>query len=531
MPRRVREEAGTSMLIITASLILLIGMAALALDLGAGFNERRQDQTAADFAVLAGALFAVQGGAEVVDQALDVAELNLDTTYAPNEWQSLWEACVDPAAERNAGGYNFVALDPPPGWTVTSPADWCISLDPALGLLRVRLPDQVVEAQFGGVIGTPSLTTSAVAVAKIFVVAPGGILPFGLPSGAGGGEHLCLSSAPSGIATDPCTGPLAGNFGVLKARLFGNDVLGTPENCTASPLGQVLAINIAVGVDHIIVTDPDGDPANEVRDECFNPFVDTMNTDTGFPNNGTEEGLVGPVPGGFDPRLERSSNTTTIVNGEEVDNTPAWDFLLTGTDGTNNLGNPDYGGTNTPSDMTDDAPASCDPASFTSGPMDWDGDGVNDDYDGDGNADSRGSWQHFAICLRQYVGDFDFDGTKESTESSVVMINESILTNEARFAYVPQFWESTLGTGNDWLHIKRFRAVYLQSTGWKSGNDYLFHHPGENCPPPCNSGGWNMVQLSAFTLPDNALPPGLRGNPLPPGSNSQVIPFLTELYR
>lgn len=516
---------------IAASLILLVGMAAIALDLSAGFNERRQDQTAADFGVLAGGVYAVQGGAVVAQQVVDVIELNLDTTYTLTQWQALWEGCVDPAAERNAGGFNFVALNAPYGWTPVDPANWCVSLDPALGLLRARVPDQLIDTQFAGVIGSNTLVTHASAIATIHTRAQGGILPFGLPSGAGGGEHLCISNAPSGISGNPCEGPATGNFGVLKARLFGNTTLGTPTNCTASPLGQVLSINIAVGVDHLIVQDPDGLASNEVRDVCFNPFVDTMNTDTGFPNNGTEEGLVGPVPGGFTPRLEQGGNLTTIVNGERVDDTPAWSYLRPINDGTGGNTDPDYGGTVTAA-TADDAPASCDPATFVAGTNDFDGDGVPDDFDADGTPDEGDSWQHFAVCLRQYQGDRNFDGDTsdpgDTAAFTVVMIDPSILTNVARFAYVPQFWEATIGPGNVWSHIQRFRAVYLQSTGWRRGNSFVFHQPGESCV--CSGAGYTLIQLSAFTFPDDALPPELRGDPLPGGGNA-IVPFDTELYR
>jgi hypothetical protein len=365
-----------------------------------------------------------------------------------------------------------------------------------------------------------------VAVARIFTSAPGGILPFGLASGAGGGEHLCLSDAPPGLADNPCEGGVTGNFGVIKARIYGVAPF-IAQPCNAAPIGDVLAFNIARGIDHTVVQDPDGLVSNEVRDSCYNPFVDTLNTDTGWPNNGTQEGLVGPVPGGFTPRLELSTNLATIVNGEQVDDTPPWSYLLPAANGSD--GNPDYGGASTP-DTGDDAPASCDPAEFTGGgPMDWNIDGIPDDYNEDGIPDQRGTWQHFAICLRQYVGDVDFDGTGGGTEYSAVIIDPDILDNEARFAYVPQFWESSLGNGNDWLHIQRFRAVYLQSTGWKKGNDYIFQHPGEGCTG-CDS-GWSMISLSAFTFPDDALPIELRGDPLPGGAGDEINPFQTELYR
>ena len=53
---RFGRERGASALLVALSMLMLLGFAALAVDIGAGFNERRQDQNAADAAVLGGAL-------------------------------------------------------------------------------------------------------------------------------------------------------------------------------------------------------------------------------------------------------------------------------------------------------------------------------------------------------------------------------------------------------------------------------------------------------------------------------------------
>jgi hypothetical protein len=499
-----RDDRGATAIIVAAGMVLFLGMAALAIDIGFGFNERRQDQTSADSGVMAGAVEAINGGAAVRTQTLDYVRKNLPTTYTNAEWQAGWQGCVDPAADRNAGGFNFVALPPPAGWSVTDPANWCISFESARGLLRVRVPDQLIETSFAAVIGVDELRTHATAVSKVSFAGEGGILPFGIPFGSGAGGHLCLSSGPTGQAADACEGPVTGNFGTLKGRMFGNPDIPTATNCTASPLASVLAINIAAGYDHIVVADQDGAVGNEVRDQCFNPFVDTLNTDTGFPGNGAETGLVGPMSG-YTPRLLQSS-TTASVFGRNVDNRPLWGYLST---------SPDYGGgaTATPND---DAPAICAPSTFTSGStMDW---------DGNGSIDRDRSWQHMQACLAAYV----------SGSFSAVMFRPSLGDNAARFGYVPEFWESSLGTGNSWLHVYRFRAVYLETTTWKKGGTFIFHSPGEPCvdgsemPAPCVGGGYAMRQLSSFVIPDAALPLELRGT-TPPGGTG-LNPFGAELY-
>ncbi|HEU4751223.1 MAG TPA: hypothetical protein VFT54_09210, partial [Acidimicrobiia bacterium] len=116
------------------------------------------------------------------------------------------------------------------------------------------------------------------------------------------------------------------------------------------------------------------------------------------------------------------------------------------------------------------------------------------------------------------------------TPSGAVIFSTSILDNRSRFSYVPQFWETNLGTGSSWLHILRFRAVYLQTTTWKNGNaQEEFHHPGENCQPACNGNGHSITQLSAYVFPDAALPAELRGDPIPPSGG--LNPLVPELFR
>lgn len=500
------RERGATAVIVAASMILLIGIAAVAIDLGAGFNERRQDQVAADAGSLAGALEAINGATAVTQEAADFVASNLETTTAA--MASSWISCVDPASERNAEpGDNFqstVLANAAASWlgaTPSSPSDWCMSFDPVKQLFRVRIPDQFVDTTFAGVIGSSSVSTGASAVTQIVTAAPGQILPFALDNGPSGGDHVCLSSGPTGLAVDPCDGSTTGNFGTLKGRQFGSPTLGTDENCNSSPVGQTLAQNIALGFDHVVVTDPDGLVSNEVRDVCKNPLVDTLNTDTGFPNNGTEAGLVGPVPstsyGTPTARLRKTFTGSVVTqqfsdifntpSTQPIDNTPLWDYLLPSSV-------VDYGGLDATT-TADDAPASCDPD--PSGPLEID------------------TWQEMVACLDDYAN---------VGPSNAVIFDEDLLQNSARFSYIPQFWESSLGTGNSWNHINRFRAVYINITVWKKGSNYGFHAPGEGCLlGDCTTSGWAMKQVTAYTFPDNALPPLLRGDPIPPSPGLNPI--------
>ena len=490
---RISEERGASAILIAFTLLLLLGMAALAVDMGFGLSERRNDVTAADVGVMAGAVDSLASNAVVRDQILSFTRQNLPTAYSDAQWQTLWQGCTDSElATLNASGHNFIPVAPPAGWTVSSP--WCISIDPA-GFVRVSLPGQVVDTTFGRVLGMNQLQTKADAIARWASRSGGGILPFGLLAIAGDGTHVCLRDASGGHAEEPCDGPDAGNFGALESPLYGNVALGTSQNCTGSPKKDVLAINIALGLDHRVVPDADGLVSNELQDTCGvingGDTPDTLNTFQGL-SNGTQEGIAtGPVPGGFTPRLQQGSNPKRSVYGFNLDDRPLWYYL----DGT--LATPAI-------------PASCVKSTF---------DNVTQplfDWDGDGTLDLAESFQHMSRCLTDYV----------AAGGTTIMFLDTV-GDSPRFSYVPQFWESTFPSGNGWRHILRFKSTWLQTTWWKKGGTVTPFSPGE--PGVFVVGGnWALIQLSGIVIPDPSLPFDLRGTPGPGGG---LNPFIPELYR
>ncbi len=88
-------ERGASAVLVAFSLILVMGMAALAIDVGFGLSERRDDVAAADVGVMAGAVDSLGSNAVVRDQILSFTRQNLPTTYSNAAWQTLWEGCTD----------------------------------------------------------------------------------------------------------------------------------------------------------------------------------------------------------------------------------------------------------------------------------------------------------------------------------------------------------------------------------------------------------------------------------------------------
>ena len=498
-PSWQKSERGASAILIAFALVLLLGMAAFAIDLGFGLNERRNDVTAADMGVMAGAVSSLGTNAQVRDQILSFARQNLPTTYTNAQWQTAWEGCTDPEMTTlNGTGFNFIPVTAPTGWTVGSP--WCISIDPA-GYVRVRLPNQVISTVFARAIGTNQFAANADAIARWNSRGGGGILPFALVATTGDGTHVCLRDASGGLAEEPCDGPDAGNFGALESPLYGNIAMGTTQNCTGSPKKDILSVNIAIGLDHRVVPDANGLVGDEHRDTC--PVIDsgetpdTLNTFQGL-SNGTQEGLAtGPVPGGRIPRLQNTTNATRNVYGSPLDDRPLWEYL----DGT--LTGVGAGGT---------IPNSCVKSTFNNAlpPQDW-------SVPADGVLDNAQSWQHISKCLQDHVA---------MGAGAPIMFLETI-GDTPRFSYVPQFWESTLPSGNGFLHVLRFKATWLQATWWKKGTTTTVFHPGE-AGTFTASGNWALIQISGMVLPDLALPVPLRGTPGPAGG---LNPFIPELYR
>ena len=112
--------------------------------------------------------------------------------WADAEWAAAWGSCVDDEA------YTFTG-------TVLGTDTDCISTDGSTRL-RMRLPDQEVDAVFASVFGFKSFTSSAVAEAELVNTGLGGILPFAVLGSATSGSQLCMrSSSGGGLPPHPAT--------------------------------------------------------------------------------------------------------------------------------------------------------------------------------------------------------------------------------------------------------------------------------------------------------------------------------------
>jgi len=241
--------------IVALILILLLGFAAITVDLGAAWAERRADQTAADAAVMAGAIEYVRSNptdAEVVALIQDYVERNIGYPAA----DAGWNGCPAPTdGFAPLAGNNCVSL------RLASTASNAT-------LLKVRIPDQQIQTSFAKLIGVDTIAVNASAVAEI-VQNPGlqGALPFVLPLDPG--TEYCLGTPPPGQARDICDGPASGFFGTVDSPYHGttDDPWGTTLTCTGDVNGRIRG-NTALGIDHFLRIAPDGAAAADGADTC-----------------------------------------------------------------------------------------------------------------------------------------------------------------------------------------------------------------------------------------------------------------------
>jgi hypothetical protein len=498
------DDRGAAAITIALLMVLFMGIAAIAIDLGLGFNERRVDQTAGDTGVMAGAVgfLLAESPQAVTAEVLNYARDNLPSEYTDGEWEQMWRDCQDP---------DRIAFDVGTGTPVTFqpmpvPAAWgsgtldCVSSGSSY--LRVRVPDQITDTTFARVIGVQEITTSAAAVARIQPGTPhGAIIPFGIPFGTPAGE-MCLKSSGSGNAYEPCEGPDAGGFGTINSPFFG-DFLDSSPLC-GNPGHPEQAQNIALGLDHFVsqwspadaaaqgVTPGSGHPGpglasylNINYDSCriqdgavvprqsghsFPP--NTVNVDTGYSPSSVEEGLITGTLLGEPALLRQGTNPKRTIESQSntysVDNRGLWTYL------TGNLGD------------------ECDPSTYSGLPT----------FDEDPEADSKVKRIH--TCLFS---------TYPSYGSSPVIFSASI-ANSPRFAWAPEFWME-LGTGNHWQPVYQFRMIYIGGMNFNCSTTEcgaIFYPDQDDDEPICDPAGptscknLNLHQVTGWLLPSSAVP-------------------------
>ncbi len=317
MSVRLRGERGATAVIVAGSLILIMGIAAVALDGGQAFSERRQAQTGVDFAAMAALQAATScnsglPGCSLGDAANRGAAEARDVVAENLPGRALnWGACSDP---------DHLAV-----FATSTP---CVSFTENFDRARVVLPTDEVDTAFGGVIGTDTIDVSALAEAGQGSQASSTVVPFAFS----GGTHTCLFSnqAPQSVA--PCDGPVNGNFGFLDIRLYGNTDPLTPTACTGSAQTR-LESNIVVGTDHLLGTWSIGGLVTNDVSACPNRS-ETPNEIEGQPGYGLQVAATrGLVTGSASSRLRCDSGSCRNVSGLRLDDRPLWSYLVSGLSG------------------------------------------------------------------------------------------------------------------------------------------------------------------------------------------------------
>ena len=346
-----RNDSGVTAVLVAMMMFLLMGFAAVAVDSGILFNDRRQQQSAADGGALAAVQFAKTtlpttncGALSGIDyaacrgaeEAIDVVEGTLPGRYA---LVGDWDSCVD------AGK--------PAEYTQSSTLSDCISFTDNLQKARVVLPGTDVDTTFARVIGVNTVRVGAFAEASLDIDQSADIWPFAVgPSGAGATQACFSAGSTSNLDIAPCGAGNQGNYGKLHLYLYGNSTLGTPEECSGSN-AQRMATNILIGADHPIeLTSFSPGIINDV-DNCpliSNP-VDEVETWTGNAAGAMEDGFFNGIPqmpweGRFMCKGPISTDTANensaqgfvsqecvdIKNNmsEEIDHTPLWYYITSG---------------------------------------------------------------------------------------------------------------------------------------------------------------------------------------------------------
>ena len=498
-PMSATGDRGASALLIALAMVVLMGFAALAIDSGLGFSDRRQQQSAADVGALAGLQFARTGLAAThpdctgltgidlaacrgAEEVLDVVDGTLDSRYPDADW----DACVDASK--------------PAEYVQDSHVSDCISFTGNLQRVRVVLPGTDVETTFARLLGFESIRVGAFGEAGLELDITGGVLPFAIgPSGASSDQACFFAQSTANLNIDPCNASAQGNFGKLSLYLYGNSSYGTPQICSGNNAIR-MATNIITGSDHPLEEEwkTPGTVNDDLNCAVITNPVDEVETWTG---NAAGALATGFFDGIATPNLEGkllckgspSSDTSrenyplgtyesqaceqvNNLHPEELDHTPLWYYI-------------------DPAGTTEVFPGTCTP--------------------GGGPITNRIEME---ACLDAWKG-----YGPPHTES----LFRPDLVESPRFGAVPVL-DADPGGGFSQYDIIGFLPVYIETLYLKCNANTCdtVHSPGEASSGPCptpltpaqSSCGWSgggnksIEAVTAFILSLDMLPPEIADN-------------------
>jgi hypothetical protein len=453
--RRHRGESGAVLIMTAIMLVVFLGVAALVVDLGGAYANRRKMQNSADSAAVGAAQeLAGANTTNAVAQAKSIGNENLPNTTLD------WNAC---------GAF------PTPSPFTAVPGSNCISFSAGFEQIRVRVPKQTFATLFGKILGRSSTSTSTLAIAKVQGVGNGGgLFPFAVGGSFGNGDY-CLDSGGGGNSEIPCDGPTTGNFGLLDFR-----------DCTTN---QTLGDNVAVGADHIYLANPGLPYLPDVADDCILPGPNTVAAAQGNTvGQETPALLTGsgpyPNPDGGPARLQRVPTqcnnfapawevVSAACGGQgAIDNRPLWEFIPLG--------------------LGADVPISCHRETF--------------DAQLALIAVAPANTQRLVMhaLLKQCITDYVQSGSTAPvfTANTGNVVDQGLplydIQSSPRFVYVPQVREVTPLPGNSGTYrIRMFRSAFIQRTGANNSPNFFEPGPWNGSSLPDNS----TANVGGFVLP------------------------------
>jgi len=472
MRGRRRDERGAVLIVTAIMLVVLLGIAALAVDLGYAYESRRQVQNSAD----ASALGAAQDLPILTTTESDAKSLSL--TNLPHG-SFPWSVCTD------SGSLAVHSQDTP-----------CISYDSSFTRVRVRLPQQTMPTFFGKAIGVTSTSTSASATARVVGAGFASIEPYALFSGFTAGL-ACLKEGPSGHRIATCDDPSSGNFNLLDITQYGNATLNTPQRCGNSFQRNRIIDNIAIGSDHMFTVYS----GTELDDGCGQPGPNTIPPRTGNDISAFDTGIIHgvstDVSDGGGARLIRGQYPKATALGVQADNKPLWEFI------------PEQTLSNVPNSCqrnTFDALLTATPTAGQQAAMQGQLEQCFTDYE-------NGAYTGVVF------------GARTHPFGKTVPIDLYDIQLSPRFAYVPQFFQATPPNGSSSnYNIEAFRAVYMEDlyAGCTGGGCSVDFSPGPWNTGSIGSSNQNASAMTAWVFPPSMLPVGLQGNPAAVGQNTYV---------
>jgi hypothetical protein len=532
-------ESGAVLVVVALTLVMLMGFAAFAVDVGNQYAHRRQAQNTADAAALAAAVeLSLPGGSaqDALDQAISFVDQNTSISISTSDWVN---ECNDPEPlAQTAADLSLI------------PATPCVSF--GLNEVRVSLPIAEIDTYFAGVVGVDTLRVTAAANTHWKFPGHGNPPPFVATAGASGGDEVCLRTSPSAtpipmrwVGNGPGSGPLfeptqtgpvdpcddslfatgSSFFGTLDPYVYAEKSPNPPAVECSRPGANVLDYSIAAGIDHTTgAFEPDypggvdlvTNPVMPDGTDCPNtvPNPNTFELQTGLTAQKLRCGLISTRNGtcsdgpDFDgeiatPRFQNGPyvQSTYDFSGEDMDNKPLWEFIRTDIDSVT-------------------VPQECRDARSRNG------DPLYDYYDiKDLMVDCLTKWKN--TPNRDYIFSVD-------------------IATSARFAFIPQVAESNLTTSP--VHINNYVPAFLQKIyqeGKRTGNPDPFcwstaesggnptgwytHEAGQEFD--CGRDNDTLDRVSALIIPCAALPASLCTDPNVPGGPGGTPTLTIELTK